>query len=71
MGYVRQANIARGHQQVNNGVAEPRAEENKSEQNKLLEVNDGEWLDTGEAGSTVGVDPAVETVGKSDGTEDE
>ncbi len=43
--YVRQANIAAGPQQVNNGVPAP-ASENKSEPSKLLEVTDGERLDT-------------------------
>mgnify|MGYP001821227006 CR=1 FL=1 len=40
VGYARQANIAHGHQQVNNGL------ENQNVQNELLEEKDGEWLDT-------------------------
>ena len=49
-GYVKQANIAHGPQQVNNG---PRTEdedthagEKKKQQNKLLEGNNGKRLDT-------------------------
>lgn len=45
MGYVRQANIAHGPQQVNNASStldnSPRAEENPNLQNKLLEDKDG------------------------------
>jgi hypothetical protein len=48
--FVRQANIAHGPQQVNNGLAEPgepsRAGKTKNQQNKLLEVQSGERLDT-------------------------
>jgi hypothetical protein len=54
--FVKQANIAHGPQQVNNGVAAPmavcRAKENESEQNKLLEAHHGQpggWLDIGAA----------------------
>ena len=59
---ARQANIAHGHQQVNNGEP-PRAWEIPSEQSKLLEAKDGEWLDTGAAGQAIGSDPAMATVG--------
>lgn len=39
MGYVHQANIANGPQQVNNGVPndKPRAQKNQNQQNQLLE----------------------------------
>jgi len=40
--FVKQANIAQGHQQVNN-----LAEKNLKLQNELLEEKDGEWLDRG------------------------
>jgi len=53
MGYVRQANIANGPQQVNNASTAPnsvsRAGENPTLQNKLLEEKDGERLDPGVA----------------------
>ena len=59
---ARQANIAHGHQQMNNG--EPtRTREVQSEQSKLLEQTNGERLDTGAAGQAVGSDPAMATVG--------
>ena len=52
-GYVRQANIAHGPQQVNNASAAPagapRAGENPNLQNKLLEEKYGERLDLGTA----------------------
>ena len=71
---AKQANIAHGHQQVNNDSVtsthgRARARETQSEQSKLLEANDGEWLDTGATGQAIGSDPAMETVGKVHGTE--
>lgn len=62
---TRQANIAQGHQQVNNGVSAPaRAhEENREQSNELLERSDGKWLDTGAAGTTGRGDQALEAVG--------
>ena len=57
VGYVKQANIAHGHQQVNNASTDPnnasRAGENPNLQNKLLEEKDGERLDTATTGTTV------------------
>jgi len=68
MGYVRQANIAHGPQQVNNtsppGSDSPVAGENPNAQNKLLEENDGERLDPGTTSAPGRVDPAMATVGK-------
>ena len=70
--FVRQANIANGPQQVNNGPSPgnvtstrkgARAEENESAPNELLEVSDGERLDTGTTGSTGCADPHLEAVG--------
>lgn len=69
--FVKQANIANGNQQVNNGVpADPerstqaRADENQNLQIKQLELNDGQRLDTGATRSTIGTDPHLEAVGK-------
>ena len=73
MGYVRQANIAHGPQQVNNGVPEdePRARGNQNQENKLMEQKDGERLDTGTTGTTGKDDPEMATVGEIGGTEDQ
>ena len=53
--FARQANIANGPQQVNNGSvpspARTRVGETQTEQSKLLEAHDGERLDTGAQGS--------------------
>ena len=70
MGYVRQANIAHGPQQVNNASAAPsdapRTGENSNLQNKLLEEKDGERLDTGATGATGRAHPDMATVGEVD-----
>ena len=71
MGYVRQANIAHGPQQVNNEADVPRARENQNAQNKLMEQIDGERLDTGTKGTTGKADPAMATLGEVDGADDE
>jgi len=79
VGYVRQANIAHGPQQVNNAPAARTkaapgdalcAGENQNLQNKLLEKNDGERLDPGTACPSSRVDPAMATVGEGNGAED-
>jgi hypothetical protein len=72
IGYVRQANIAHGPQQVNNSTSDdmPRARENQKSQNELMEQKDGERLDTGTTGTTSQADPAMATVGEIDGTKD-
>lgn len=74
MGYVRQANIAHGPQQVNNGLdapnGAPRTRENPNPKNKLLEEKDGERLDTGTTGMAGRADPALATLGKVDRAED-
>jgi hypothetical protein len=71
-GYVRQANIAQGPQQVNNAPPleedVPRARGNSKPQNKLLEENDDERLDTGATGMASKADPAMAAVGKINGT---
>lgn len=68
--FVRQANIANGPQQVNNGIAAQyaRARAGAGNQNpaqsKLLEAStDGEWMDTGATGETGGSDKEMATVG--------
>ncbi|MGR8932498.1 MAG: hypothetical protein ACU836_17890 [Gammaproteobacteria bacterium] len=61
--YAKQANIANGPQQVNNGVPATRAAENQNQQNKLLEATDGERLDTRTTKETIGSDTAMATVG--------
>lgn len=59
--FIKQANIAHGHQQINNGVASP---ENLAKQtNELLEVQDGKWLDRGKKAETKGVNSELETMG--------
>lgn len=65
--YVRQANIAAGHQQVNNGATpegKPRARENKSEQSKQLEEKTHERMDTRAAETAGGINPTMEAVGE-------
>lgn len=63
--FVRQANIATGPQQVNNGPtsAPSRAEENQIPPNKLLEAQDGERLDLGAASAAGSADSNLETLG--------
>lgn len=58
--YAKQANIAHGPQQINNG---PHAAENQNQQNKLLSVNYGETLDSSRAGETIGSNPAMAALG--------
>ncbi len=72
VGYIRQANIAHGHQQVNNEQVAlneaPRAGEKQNLQNKLLEKKDGKRLDTSTAGAAIGADQAMATMGAIDWT---
>lgn len=62
--FVKQQNIAHGHQQVNNGESSAPAHvgENESVKNELLEVNHGERLDTGAPGKAIDADPAMATL---------
>jgi len=62
--FAKQANIAHGPQQVNNGVAsEPaRAEEKTIKPTELLGSDQGERLDTGAASATGRSNPIMETV---------
>lgn len=72
-GYVGQANIAHGPQQVNNTAPgetqSSRARENENRQSKLLEQSDGNRLDFGATGTSGSTDPALETVGAVDSTQ--
>lgn len=75
--FVKQANIAGGHQQINNGTgpgvpaADPSREQSKFEQSKLLEETaNGQWLDTGTTPSAVDGDPQMAAVGELNRTAD-
>ena len=59
--FVKQANIAQGHQQVNN-----LAEKNITPQNKLLKGSYAE-LDTGTTTTPTGIDTTLEALGKING----
>jgi hypothetical protein len=63
MPYIKQTNIAHGHQQVNNGKQSTCAENSESKQNKLLEVDNGNVLDFGAQTASSRADQALETVG--------
>lgn len=68
--YAKQANIAHGHQQVNNNqviAASPtHAEKNKIDQNELLEVTNGAQLDFGTQAKTSTNDQTMAPVEKVD-----
>ena len=58
--FIKQANIAQGHQQVNN-----LAEKNITPQNELLEdIHGNSHLDTGTTTATTGIDTALEALDK-------
>ena len=65
---ARQANITSGPQQINNGTlqtttrAGARERENETEKSKLMENDDGQWLDAGTTSSPSGANQYVETV---------
>ena len=70
--FAKQANIAAGNQQVNNGNVQnnnvidtpTHTGKNINQSNELLEAqHHGEWLDTGKTATTSGADQALETVG--------
>ena len=63
--YAKQANIAHGHQQVNNGS---RTREIEIEPNQLLETDDGKRMDAGAKTTAVTSNPALEAMGKIDRT---
>lgn len=58
--YIRQANIAAGHQQVNNYAGAGKTE---TQQSKLLEVTDGQRLDFGAAATASRGHQDMETMG--------
>jgi len=66
--YIRQANIANGPQQVNNGqsaaAAPSHAENSETVPNKLLEADHGQRLDIGAQGAAGRVNPHMATVGQ-------
>ena len=64
-GYVKQANIAHGHQQVNNASASDasRARETENPPNQVLEQHDGERLDPRAPQAAGATDSDLETVG--------
>jgi hypothetical protein len=75
--FVKQANIAHGPQQVNNGAVpapeapSPAREEPKNEQPQLLEHQPHEqWLDTRAPQTTGASNQALAPVGAIDGTQD-
>jgi hypothetical protein len=61
--FAKQANIANGPQQVNNGMPAPACEKTVIEQNELLEHRHGQRLDTGTQSKAIGADTELETVG--------
>lgn len=66
--FVKQANIAAGPQQINNGVAPEtsRAGENENQQSKQSEVNHELLPDTRASSLAGGINPQMETLGKID-----
>ena len=68
--YAKQANIANGPQQVNNGTPPAHAGgEISIEPNKLLEQQHGQRMDTGTQSAAIGADKKLETVGAIDRAE--
>lgn len=67
--YIGQANIAHGHQQINNGPGGSRAKKRKSAPNKVLETSD-ERLECRATTAAGRIDPALETVGAGHGAAD-
>jgi hypothetical protein len=61
--FVKQANIANGPQQVNNGTQVPAREEKADTSNELLEHKDGEWMDARTSSEAGRGNQAVEAVG--------
>ena len=63
MPYIKQANIAHGHQQINNGQQATGAGNSQSEPNKLLEAQHGNTLDFGAQAAAGRADQTLEAVG--------
>lgn len=66
--FVKQTNIAGGHQQVNNGMPAP-AQEIETPQSKILEPSNGEWMDARAPGAAGRIDPHVEALGQGNRTQ--
>jgi len=66
-GYVKQANIAHGPQQVNNAY-DSGSEGNGNKQSKVMEKKDGEWVDTGASSAAVSNDSTMAAMEKIDRT---
>lgn len=64
--FARQANIANGPQQINNGTPSSRARKSTFEPNELLEAN-GERLDRGTQSTTGDCDQELAAVGATTG----
>ncbi len=64
--YAKQANIAHGPQQVNNGTTPSRAEENRNSPSKLLEQSNEIPMDAGTSGATGGSNSQMEAMGEID-----
>lgn len=68
--YIRQANIAQGHQQVNNTYAKTSehtvAQKSEVEQSKLMEGKRHEWMDTRAQSQAVASHQGLEAVGAVD-----
>ena len=62
--FAKQANISNGHQQINNGVPDPQAKENKNQPNELLTELPHETLDSGRKGEAISINSELEAVGK-------
>lgn len=63
--FAKQANIANGPQQINNGTAAPSlAQENEIEKSKLFEAVHDNYLDSGATGTTIGGNQAMATMGE-------
>ena len=65
--YARQANIAAGHQQINNAAQPSGVREMESAPSKLLEADHGQRLDPGAALAPGGANQAMEAVGVQHG----
>lgn len=70
MPYIKQANIAQGHQQVNNGQLPAHAGNFENKPNKLLEQQHGDTLDTGASAAAGRADQVMATVGEVHRAED-
>ena len=69
--YARQANIANGPQQVNNGVGASYASNPASPPNELLETEHGKRLEPGTAGAAISGDTVLEALGEIDRATDD